>query len=394
MWPRTAKSRTLIAIFAGVTASAGVVSGGVANAVTPPVPTGRPPTLVLDPDAHAALDWSVPERYERSWEYQLESVGEQHRAFFSPATWSLTLDGCKSRSLKHPIVKYSFTVSRVGSSWQRTFESTGCRVTTDPVLPGQGAYTVDLTLHTGWSRGVDGVSAPVRRDARIRDYLIVSMGDSLASGEGNPDTPKTKHESEHWRDRYCHRSVNSGPSRFARHLEKSDPKTSVTFISVACSGAELKHLISDYYKGIEKIPNAPIQRPQVDTVTDLVGPDSSGPGRTIDALLLTAGLNDLGFAKIIRACALNNNHPAPGKLRASGGLRPQGWHRREDGQVARALRPPRGRDRREASRPRARSTSPTTPSGCSKRAVVAIPESRVSASPKTKARNWRSKDRS
>jgi len=45
--------------------------------------------------------------------------------------------------------------------------------------------------------------------------------------------------------------------------------------------------------------------PQVDAVAALVGPGAAGGERRIDALLVSAGVNDLGFNDIIERCASN-----------------------------------------------------------------------------------------
>jgi hypothetical protein len=155
---------------------------------------------------------------------------------------------------------------------------------------------------------------------QIRDYLIVSMGDSLASGEGNPDVPGSydvsldwsldlnihTNRAAQWKDSRCHRSAKSGPALAAKAFEDASPLTSVTFVSVACSGAEVRHLYSDRYEGIAPIGSSTVP-PQIDAVAALVGPDSPRGGRSIDALLISAGINNLGFSDIIERCLLNNN---------------------------------------------------------------------------------------
>jgi hypothetical protein len=144
-----------------------------------------------------------------------------------------------------------------------------------------------------------GVSVPAAQDADFRDVLIVSMGDSLASGEGNPDVPVSSGRPATWKDGRCHRSAKSGPSLAAKAYEDASPHTSVTFLSMACSGAEVRHLVNVSYGGIE--PNGHTLRPQIDDVRSMIG------GRTVDALLISAGLNDLGFSDIIERCVLNFN---------------------------------------------------------------------------------------
>jgi hypothetical protein len=67
-------------------------------------------------------------------------------------------------------------------SFRRTFDGRSCRRKLRRVLPGLGLYRVEVTVHTAL-----GASVTLSRIVRVRDYLIVSIGDSLQSGEGVPD---------------------------------------------------------------------------------------------------------------------------------------------------------------------------------------------------------------
>ncbi len=275
----------------------------------PPAPPAPPPPVILDTRAIAVLDWSVPSRFDASWAAWNSATGTYDKAFVTAANgWSVSLNGCASTSL-YKIMKYSFTIQRVGGGYSWSGDSATCERTVTN-LPAQGSYRASLTLHT---HGVlDGVSRPTTTDVTIRDYLIVSIGDSLASGEGAPDQQgdydvdvdwdgdisATVVDPVVWRDRRCHRSAQSGPAMAARRYEHDDPKTSVTFLSVACSGAKIQHLYDWLYDGIES--GSTQLRSQIDVIADLVGSPS---GRRIDSLLITAGANNLGFGKIIDACA-------------------------------------------------------------------------------------------
>lgn len=95
-----------------------------------------------------------------------------------------------------------------------------------------------------------------------RRHLIVAIGDSFASGEGNPDYPavfrKYKNQPPHdwavnkrypvaglniksaqWLDTDCHRSLLSWPALYALRRALASPDTVVQFASFACSGAEV-----------------------------------------------------------------------------------------------------------------------------------------------------------
>ncbi len=306
---RIARAAVVLALAVG----AAVGSLGTSSA-SAPVPASPQP-VILDTTAHAVFNWSVPNRYNASWAAYDPATSRYNTSFVNPTSWSLNLNACASTSA-HAITGYRYTVAQVGTGWSRSLATTACRLNLNNVLPAQGSYLVTLTLTT---RGAfNGVSSPSTQSVRIRDILIVSMGDSLASGEGNPDVPGrytytvnwrlqvTRHTivPARWKDQRCHRSANSGPARAARAIEYADPHTSVTFVSVACSGAEIKNLVDVPYQGSEPVGSSKLP-PQSRVVAYLVGPHSPRGGRPIDALLVSAGINDLKFSDIIEGCATN-----------------------------------------------------------------------------------------
>jgi hypothetical protein len=276
-----------------------------------------PPPPVLDTTAKPVINWSVPPRYDASWSNYSSATGTYVPAYANPSTWSIVLDGCASTST-YRITKYTFTIRTVDTPWRHTVSGPSCRFTVKDVLPRQGSYRVSLTLST--SLLGNGVSLPVTETVTIRDQLIVSLGDSLASGEGNPDAPGAftmTYDANGWpngvatlrpvvwKDRRCHRSARSGPALAAKALEDSSPHTSVTFLSLACSGATIANLVDTPYDGIE--PTGLTLPPQVEQVASLVGPSADRGGRPVDALLVSAGVNDLKFSRVIEDCASNNN---------------------------------------------------------------------------------------
>lgn len=284
------------------------------GAAAPPVDQ-----VILDLDAHPVLNWSVPDRWDASWQAWNSTTGYDQNVI-NPTSWAITLDGCASTS-KYAVTGYTFTIAQIGTAWTQTQTTPTCKLVLQS-LPARGSYRASLTMRT---RGaVDGVSSPVTRTTAVKDYLIVSMGDSLASGEGNPDVPGSysysvdidyddwpeisvqTNKAATWKDERCHRSAKSGPSLAAKAFEDASPYTSVTFVSVACSGAEVRHLISDSYAG--QVPvGSTTEPPQIQAVAQLVGPRAANGPRPIDALLVSAGINNLGFASIINRCATNNN---------------------------------------------------------------------------------------
>jgi len=134
-----------------------------------------------------------------------------------------------------------------------------------------------------------------RTTIKVTDLLIVGMGDSFASGEGNPDLPvrfsrertldygngdKEEHENlsgypvrigpwrkigdaefqkqnAQWIGKTCHRSLYSHQLRAALQLAIEDPQRAVTYVGLSCSGAEVTFGMFLRYKGNEWVPNPP-----------------------------------------------------------------------------------------------------------------------------------------
>lgn len=129
------------------------------------------------------------------------------------------------------------------------------------------------------------------------DLLIVSMGDSVASGEGNPDVPGNGvPKSERWLQRRCHRSLLSGHAEAALAAERADRTTDVGFVPIGCSGATIDKGLLHRYRGIEPRLLGRREPPQVDRVNALA------EQREIDALLVSIGANDVHFSDIVKFC--------------------------------------------------------------------------------------------
>jgi PKD domain/GDSL-like Lipase/Acylhydrolase len=148
-----------------------------------------------------------------------------------------------------------------------------------------------------------GESDRTKQWVRVNDDLVVSIGDSFASGEGNPDVPGVCglfgcHPQPRWQNRDCHRSAWAGPSRAAIHLENHFRHSAVTFVHLACSGATTMNGLLRGYKGAEWDGHRVIS--QVRSIRRLV----TRNGRKIDALLISIGGNDVGFDQIVQQCVL------------------------------------------------------------------------------------------
>src|SRR5712692_2359152 len=196
--------------------------------VLPVHATGTGPT--------AAFDYTMPDRFG------LDKNGDglidynYSNAFINPSQWEVDLDACASSGGGSGIVRYSWDLG-AGALGDRV--STTCHMSAE--FPALGTYHVRLSITTQ-----DGQTASATHDVTVRDLLIVSIGDSLASGEGNPDHPQQLSCSSAgcvqtvppiWENKKCHRSASAGSAQAALAIEHADPKTSVTFIHLACSGA-------------------------------------------------------------------------------------------------------------------------------------------------------------
>lgn len=220
-------------------ASLAVTSPAADRALIDPAPlTFQPaeapqaPMCVLSDVVCAEFTWQVADRFMGVW----KSWGSPgHPGNYSPSVlrqpFFLTLDACGSRGGTTAIASYDWTVlggDRPGWLVHRLAES--CRIAIP--VPTEGTYYVLLTV-----RAHDGEAASTMQRVSVSDVLIVSIGDSYASGEGNPDVllgPATP--AGEWQDRRCHRSRLSGPAQAALELERRDPRSTVTFLSYACSG--------------------------------------------------------------------------------------------------------------------------------------------------------------
>ena len=212
----------------------------------------------------------------------------------------------------------------------------------------------------------------INSDIRVRDRLILGLGDSFASGEGNPDIPtklnhnyidnlpikypdqkngrwmkkvtKWKEKNATWLDKQCHRSLLSQHVLVSLRLAFRNAHESVTLLPLACSGAEvLDGLLTPQHSppgGGEVVKESqvnvairelcPDQNILINKSAYLKGSSGSlkmkqmmnqdsyickGEIRKPDAILLSIGGNDIGFARVIAwAVAADRGRNAAGKV--------------------------------------------------------------------------------
>ncbi|HEX2576982.1 MAG TPA: SGNH/GDSL hydrolase family protein, partial [Aquihabitans sp.] len=286
---RGRRRRKLIAWFAG---SLVVLLGGLfATAVY----------AVGPPEGTLRYQWSIGERYGLDADADgiidnpdgLKDLAKDQAWIQSP-TYALTFDVCSSPAVtERASLNPTFTLTLSGPE-AKTVSGSACKMVAQVTKLGTFTAKVDVK--------VAGVSVDSRTETITpKDQLVVSIGDSVASGEGNPDTLQGgTYWAPKWQNEQCHRTSLAGPAQAALRLERRDPHSAITFVHVACSGASItKGLVGDY-EG--QAPAAgKMLKPQLDQVRDLVG------NRPIDALTVSIGANDAEFANVVKACLMQAN---------------------------------------------------------------------------------------
>ncbi|MBO3746217.1 SGNH/GDSL hydrolase family protein [Streptosporangiaceae bacterium NEAU-GS5] len=226
--------------------------------------------------------------------------------FRGPLVRKVALDGCGTDPGVHGrIERYLWIVTRLGAV-VRQVNTDQCRSTVDL---GEGTYGVQLT-----TRAADGATLAAGFPLQIKDTVVVSLGDSMASGEGNPDVngayipPLPGHAIARWKDPTCHRSAYAGPVRAAQRLA-ADPHNGIMFLSLACTGARVTDLVSGSNRG---------QPPQLKQLAATLC--AYACGRPVDLLTVTIGVNDVNFAQLTQTCVITRSGCDAALARAEGSL--------------------------------------------------------------------------
>jgi len=272
----------------------------------------------------------------------------------------------------HVVIASASEIEAVGAT---------CTWLTAPLGRGKGrgrAYTKPcnepLALEIPYPTGaelelqVDGEKVAETRVV-VQDLLIAAVGDSFGSGEGNPDLPVRFsreraadyanpkkvvdligyparsgawrqigdkdfiEENARWLDQACHRSLYSHQLRAALGLALEDPHRAVTYVGLACSGAEITTGLFLRYKGNEWVPHPP-DLSQLSAIVEAQCPDGEAvdvdlpeayhmngaipdlqgglvlkrcdqeKARKIDLLLVSIGGNDVGFSRLVANAVL------------------------------------------------------------------------------------------
>jgi hypothetical protein len=280
--PRSGGRRRSLALLLGalMTISAfGATAPSGAEPGEPPLPPG------------ASFTWNLTRYHDRGGDALPDPARTPEEA--QPAEFLVSLDGCGSSPAPWQVSRYVWNLNGSVTS------TNSCDTTW--MAPGEGSFPVSLTVETP-----DGNSDAITQVVTVEDLVVVSIGDSLGSGQGNPHTPKDGNTPAVWEDQRCHRSEIAASAQAARALETENPKTSITFVHLACSGAKISDPeptqggLLDGYQGQDPAftgPKGPAPLPpQLDEVERLIG------DRKIDVLLLSVGINDVEFASIVLDC--------------------------------------------------------------------------------------------
>jgi GDSL-like Lipase/Acylhydrolase family len=246
-------------------------------------PTPAPKPEPSSPPGTLGIDYTMPDRFGMRGKDGL--VEYQDAAEIDPDEWRVDFtvrrkDGrsCSTRDALTITAPKAIRVRVDGA----------CRF--HVVYRREGTYSVAVTL-----KAADGKKPSARRTFVVQDWLIIGLGDSNGSGEGAPEIPRRGTQPARWQNTQCHRSANSYQAQTARAIERRDSRTSVTFVHLACSGAKITAGLLGTYEGIEPGGRLPL-RPQITQMRNLAA------GREIDAVVVSVGVNDLGFGALVAHC--------------------------------------------------------------------------------------------
>ena len=233
------------------------------------------------------VDWQMATRLDTAHADWGGDAGLPPASYVSPKEWEVFLFLTSNGERVCPAgVTFDWTVSGVGYS--KAMFSHAC--SGYALVPKLGTYSVTAKeLKDGKATGTEATNTHVV----VRDWLIVGLGDSNGSGQGNPPYINAR----------CDRSVASYQYQTALYVETHDPHTSVTFVFDSCSGSRSDQVWQNPYEGQE--PSGGVMLPpQIDQVKGVIG------DRKPDAVIMSAGINDLYFGSTMAFCAFY--FPSPG----------------------------------------------------------------------------------
>ena len=364
----------------------------IAQTLPPPVapppvapPPGPPPARAVAPDPAVPLtiDWQVADRFRlfdhasTSARQKVEAamallansaVPQDDKPLYDQLLGALGGNGDDARSLRrfnialrsgrnysnsyrqdyvYPAqywIRVTATGAPAGAACHWTVDGAPASTMTDSVPDAAAtctAHLIDLPATAagdGASGAVgltvgDGPAQPAVTIA-LKDELIVALGDSYISGEGNPDVPAAFHPLRQgrafsdatwaaaikgdtrsdpsdgdvtpaiWWDQRCHRSLLSWPVLASLAHAGRDPHRAVTLVHLGCSGAETGDV---FRHGQHDLPGGKSdQDSQLDTLDALLK-RTGAPPRPIDTMFLSIGGNDGGFGGVVKMLLLTSD---------------------------------------------------------------------------------------
>jgi hypothetical protein len=276
-----------------VCSSLSAATGTAAQALV--AAAGSPPSHLGCPDA---VDWKMPPRVFNSTADLSDSAstrGLPKADFVTPSSWKVLLhlqDGVFPMETCPKNETYKWVVTPPTGAKVILKPNDGCSTTMK--VSQLGTYTVTAQRYVQTAKGLKKTSAkPVTSKVKVDDLLIVGMGDSNASGEGLGPF--------YYKD--CNRGEASYQYQAALQLErKMLGHTSVTFVSAACSGARTQHLVGTDYTGIS---DNTVLQPQIGSVEALLDDHGNVPKRTVSAVMMSIGINNIGFGPLLSYCVFH-----------------------------------------------------------------------------------------
>ncbi len=357
--------------------------------VTEPAPADQPAAPAIEPATGVAITWAVVNRFrlfrdERDFRRHAEAaqgrtVLEAEHALAEATEgrgWARDLvgrlcldnigriedqcvrDGVRENYLNpadHGVEMQLAGVVPAGAAcaWSFAVEGAGAHATASADCATPVAARLRYGKPTRVSVDIAAPGEAVRRassEIAVRDLLIAGLGDSIASGDGNPDRPVTLDDegfcfrrfvsagkaeyfrpgrvgfpgdracdqdigsdkdraewarlSARWMTPACHRSLYGYQLRAALALAIESPHVAVTFLPLACTGATIADGLFNGQRARELNCGGtacPTTTPaQVTQLRDIVArAQRAQAGRALDLVFLTIGANDIGFAGLI-----------------------------------------------------------------------------------------------
>ncbi len=161
-----------------------------------------------------------------------------------------------------------------------------------------------LTLSLGLSIASVHAQIMTETNAEARkigknDVWIAALGDSFASGEGNPNNTGVPINDWKWLDdEFCNRSKHGWPYLVAKELSPRVSPRALHLSFLACTGAQLQHGLLEPFTSAPAGFKAVTRKPQLDRLEEQI----NAAGRLPDVVFMSAGGNDLGFGSLVMEC--------------------------------------------------------------------------------------------